>query len=183
MLHFVWFFRYFKAGIADSIINLKLTNLNLNYKRSSRTPRPGFSLLECYRQKIIVLVFLIVQNPKCLWRVLLPPPSPTLANMHSILVYRVPDTEDVGLPTKFRFNFGPALQPLAGSMPVNRLRRWPSINLSPGLLYSLLKHVSFNQYCLNVDPQSSTLARYWNSIGWLYRQKHQITRFICQMLM
>ena len=26
-----------------------------------------------------------------------------------------------------------------------------------------------NQCCFNVDPLSSTLARHWNSIGWLYR--------------
>ena len=63
------------------------------------------------------MVFLMGQNPKCLRRVLLPPPSP----IHSILSYDVPDTEDVGLPTKFRFNVGPAMQPIAGSMPVNRL--------------------------------------------------------------
>ena len=63
------------------------------------------------------------QNPKCLRCVLLPPPSPVLANIHSILAYDAPDTEDVGLPTKFRFNFVPALQPIAGSMPGNRLRR------------------------------------------------------------
>ena len=64
------------------------------------------------------------QNPKCLRRVLLPPPSPVLANIHSIIIaYDVPDTEDVGLPTKFRYKVGPALQPIAGSMPVNCLRR------------------------------------------------------------
>ena len=57
-----------------------------------------------------------------LQRVILPPPSPVLANIHSILAYDVPRTEDVGLPTKFRFNVGPALQPIAGSMLVNRLR-------------------------------------------------------------
>ena len=45
------------------------------------------------------------------------------AGQHSILAYDVPDPEDVGLPTKFRFNVGPALQPIAGSMPVNYLRR------------------------------------------------------------
>ena len=73
-----------------------------------------------------------------------------LANIHSILAYDVPGTEDVGLPTKFRFIVGPALQPIAGSMPVNRLRRWPNTNLSPGLLYTLRKHVAFNQYCFNV---------------------------------
>ena len=94
------------------------------------------------------------QNPICLRRVLLPPPSPVQANIYSILAYDVPDTEDVGLPTKFRFNVGPALQPIAGPMPVN------PTNLSPGLLYNVCKHVSFNQYCFNVDPQSSTLARH-----------------------
>ena len=62
-------------------------------------------------------------NSKCLRRVLLPPPSQVLANIHSILAYDVPDAEDVVLPTKFRFNVGPALQPIAGSMPVNYLRR------------------------------------------------------------
>ena len=63
------------------------------------------------------------QNPKFPRSVLLPPPSPVLANIHSILAYDVPDTEDVSLPTEFRSNAGPALQPIAGSMPVNRLRR------------------------------------------------------------
>ena len=76
-----------------------------------------------------------------------------LANMHSIRAYDVPRTEDVGLPTKFWFNFGSALHPIAGSMPVNRLR-------SPGLLYTLRKHVAFNQCCFNIDPQFSTLARH-----------------------
>ena len=50
-------------------------------------------------------------------------------------------TEDVGLSTKFRFNAESALQPIAGSLPVNRLRGRPNTNLSPGLLYSLRKHV------------------------------------------
>ena len=62
------------------------------------------------------------QNPKCLRRISLPPPSPVLANIHSILAYDVPDTENVGLPTKFRFNVGPAL-PIAGLIPVSCLRR------------------------------------------------------------
>ena len=104
-------------------------------------------------------------SPNISSTVFLPPPSPVLANIHSILAYDVPRTEDVGLPTKFRFKVGPALQPIAGSMPVNRLRRWPNTNLSPGLLYTLRKHVTFNQCCFNVDPQSSTLARHSNSIG------------------
>ena len=83
-----------------------------------------------------------------------------LANIHSILAYDVPGTEDVGLPTKFRFNVGQALQPIAGLMPVNRLRRWPNTNVSHGLLYTLRKPVAFNQCCFNVDSQSSTLARH-----------------------
>ena len=132
-------------------------------------------------------------------RVFLPPPSPVLANINSILAYDVPRTENVCIPTKFRFNVGPALQPIAGSMPVNRLRRWPNTNLSSGLLYTLRKHMTFNQCCFNVDPQSSTLIRHWNSVGWLYRdfllqhyagdawtyrlQKHQITRYSGPMLM
>ena len=92
--------------------------------------------------------------------VFLPPSSPVLANIYSILAYGVLRTEDVGLPTKFRFNVGPALQPIAGSIPDNRLRRWPNTNPSLGLLYTLRKHVAFNQCCFNVDPQSSTLARH-----------------------
>ena len=126
--------------------------------------------------------------------VFLPPPSPVLANIHLILAYDVPGTEDVSLPTKLWFNAGPSLQPIAGSMPGNRLRRWPNNNPSQGLLYILRKHVVFTQYCFNVDPQSSTLASHWNSIDWLYRvfcciirvtiyslyQKHQITRYIPQ---
>ena len=99
------------------------------------------------------------QNPKCLRRISLPPPSPVLANIHSILAYDVPDTENVGLPTKFRFNAGPAL-PIAGLIPVNCLRRRRSTNLSPGLLFTLRKHVAFNQSYFNVDPQLSTLARH-----------------------
>ena len=51
-----------------------------------------------------------------LQRVFLPTPSPVLANIHSILAYEVPHTEDVGLPTKFWVNAGPASQPLAGSI-------------------------------------------------------------------
>ena len=59
-----------------------------------------------------------------------------MANIHSILAYYddLFRTEDLGLPTQFRFNVGPALQSIAGSMPVNRLRRRPYTNISPGLL-------------------------------------------------
>ena len=69
--------------------------------------------------------------PKCLWR------ASVLANIHSILAYDVPDTEDVGLTTKFRFNVGPALQPIAGSMPINPLRRWPITIISKRPLNSI----------------------------------------------
>ena len=112
------------------------------------------------------------ETPNSLDYVFLPPASPVLANIHSILAYDVPRTEDVDLPTKFRFTVGPTLQPIAGSKPVNRLQRWPNTNLSQVLLYTLRKHMAFtwfNQCCFNVDPQSSKLARHWNSIGWLYR--------------
>ena len=128
-----------------------ILNKTYNQNRSSRTPRPGFSLFECYIQKIgaifskhnSVLVFLVGQNPKCpgynlrkeprrqvqiyLQRVFLPPPSPVLANIHSILAYDVPRTKDVGLPTKFRFNVGPASQPIAASKPVSRLDAGPAL--------------------------------------------------------
>ena len=102
-------------------------------------------------------------------RIFLPPPSPVLANIHSILACDVPRTQDVGLPTKFQFKAGPASQPIPGSMPVNRLRRWTNTNPSLGLLYTSRKHVTFTQCWFNVDPQSLMLARHWNSIGWLYR--------------
>ena len=113
------------------------------------------------------------QHPKCpgynygrqvqiyLRCVFLPPPSPVLANIHSILAYDVPDTEDVGLSTKFHFNVGPALQPIAESMPDNRLRRWPNTNISQGLLYTLRTHVAFNQCSFNVEPRSSLLKQHW----------------------
>ena len=112
-----------------------------------------------------VLVFLMGHNPKCLQRVLIPPPSPVLANIQSILAYDVPDTEDVG----------------PGGRPTHQIpvQCWASVaanywfnrktNLSPGLLYTLHKHVAFNQYCFNVDSQSSMLDSHQNSIGWLYR--------------
>ena len=158
------------------------------YVTRSRSSRPGFRLFEYYRQKIEFLkhnsVLARIQNVQdiirlfiskisdiirkesrrqvkiYLQRVFLLPPSPVLANIHSIHTCDVPHTEDVGLPTKFRFNVGPASQPIAGLMPINRLRRWPNTNLSLGLLYNLRKHVAFTQCCCNVDPQSSTLARH-----------------------
>ena len=51
---------------------------------------------------------------KYLRRIFLPPLSPVLATIHSILASDEPGTEDVGLLTKFLFNVGPALRPIAG---------------------------------------------------------------------
>ena len=61
-------------------------------------------------------------------------------------LYDVPRTEDVGLPTQFRFNVGPASQPIAGSIPVYRLRRWLNTNPTLGLLYTLSQHISKHMY-------------------------------------
>ena len=47
-------------------------------------------------------------------------------------VYDVPGTHNVGLTTQYRFNAGPASQPIAGSMLVNRIRRWPNIETELG---------------------------------------------------
>ena len=49
-----------------------------------------------------------------------PPPSPT------------PMQHNVGPPTQYRFNVRPVTQPIAGSMPVNRIRHWPSIETELG---------------------------------------------------
>ena len=57
----------------------------------------------------------------------LPPPS-----RHSTRVYDVPGTHNVGLPTQYRFNNGPGSQPIAGSMTVNRIRRWHNIETELG---------------------------------------------------
>ena len=40
--------------------------------------------------------------------------------------------DNVGLPTQYRFNVGPASQPIAVSILVNRIRRWPSIETELG---------------------------------------------------
>ena len=44
----------------------------------------------------------------------------------STRLYDVPGTHNVGLPTQYRFNGG-LTSPIASSMPVNRIRRWPNI--------------------------------------------------------
>ena len=62
----------------------------------------------------------------------MPIPSTTIADKSVYAsircrAYLAGPTHNVGLPTQFRFNVGPASQPIAGSMPVNRIRRWPNI--------------------------------------------------------
>ena len=121
-----------------------------NKSKSFRTPRPGFSLFECYRQKLVYWSsswarILNVQD-KIKER-----PKDTSSNIPSTCI---PSTTIAGAdqhsfntclrytsyrgcrppPPKFRFNVGTTLQPIAGSMPANRLRHWPNTNLSPGLL-------------------------------------------------
>ena len=58
-------------------------------------------------------------------------PPPTLINQCTRLC-DVPGTQNVGLPIQYRFNVGPASQPIAGSVPVNRIRRWPNIETELG---------------------------------------------------
>ena len=58
-----------------------------------------------------------------------PIPSTTIADKS---VYDVPGTHNVGLPTQYQLNDGPASQLIAGSMPVNRIRRWPNIETELG---------------------------------------------------
>ena len=53
------------------------------------------------------------------------PPSSLISQCTRL--YDVPGTHNVSLPTQYRFNVGPASQPIAGSMPVNHIRRWPNI--------------------------------------------------------
>ena len=58
-------------------------------------------------------------------------PPPTLISQCTRL-YDVPGTHNVGLPTQYRFNVGPASQPIARPIPVNRIRRWPNIKTELG---------------------------------------------------
>ena len=82
----------------------------------------------------------------------------------TVLAYDVPRIEDVGLPTKFRFKVGPASQPIAGSMPVNRLRGCPNANSSLGLLYTYRKHVAFAQCPRVVVSTAAFHARVQGSV-------------------
>ena len=47
-------------------------------------------------------------------------------------LYDVPGTHNVGLPIQYRLNVGPASQPIAGSMPVSSIRRWPNVETELG---------------------------------------------------
>ena len=84
-------------------------------------------------------------------------PSTTIAGagQHSfnrLLAYYVPHTENVGLPTKVRFNVGPASQTIAGSMPAIVNDAGPTLIYLRVCCILCSKHVAFNQCCLNVDP-------------------------------
>ena len=122
------YYKYYKTCARNYISNLRIIfisppdtyvehNISLNYKKSSRTPRPGFSLFECFRQKlgiifckIAVLVFLMGQNPNVqdiiiertketnISSTCRPIPSTTIAGQCTRL-YDVPGTHNVGLPT------------------------------------------------------------------------------------
>ena len=96
---------------------------------------------------IAVLIFLIGQNPKCPGLIIertketsisstcRPIPSTTIADKsvyRCTCLYDVSGTHNVGLHTQYWSNVGPATQLIAGSMPVNRIRRWPNIETELG---------------------------------------------------
>ena len=53
-------------------------------------------------------------------------------HQHRTRLVHVHLTHIVGLPTLYWFNVGPASQPIAVSMPVNRTSRWPNIETELG---------------------------------------------------
>ena len=60
-------------------------------------------------------------------------PPPTLISQCTRLCdVGLHGTQNVGLPTQYRFNVGSASHPIAGSMAVNRIRRWPTIETESG---------------------------------------------------
>ena len=93
-----------------------------------------------------------------------------LANIYSILVlpvnrataYIYKRTHDVGLLTQFRFNVGPASQPISASMMVNRLRCWPNTNPTLGLLYTC--HSANTCHSPNAVSMLKYSLRRWPSI-------------------
>ena len=70
---------------------------------------------------------------------------------------------DVGLPTQFRFNVGPALQLIAGP---TLLQHWFSASYFYTSVYS--SHWTVNQCCFNVDPKCLTMAQQQPNILYKY---------------
>ena len=60
------------------------------------------------------------------------PPLPLISLCTRLYDVGLPCTRNVGLPTQYQFNVGPASQPIAGSMPVNCILRWPNIETELG---------------------------------------------------
>ena len=103
----------------------------------------------------------------------------------------------VGLPVKFCFNVGPASWSIAGSMPVNRLRRWLNTNPSLSQLCRLLwanpwhspNTVSMLTHSLRRLPVFETtlgdFAKFFDCcIGRVpFTSQRQITQYIGSMLM
>ena len=85
------------------------------------------------------------------------------------------------VPNQYRFNVGQESQPIAGSMPVNRIRRWPNIEtelgdcpvfaltairvtLSPSKgHYPNNVHDTSGQLWNNVEPPSATLGQHYSN--------------------
>ena len=66
--------------------------------------------------------------------------SPTTSPVNRAAACLYTRTHDVGLPTQFRFNAGPASQPIAGSIPVNRPRCWPNNESAVYFAVSMLNY-------------------------------------------
>ena len=95
--------------------------------------------------------------PKVLWHSLI---------SQCTRLYDVPRTHDVGLPTQFRCNVGPASQPIAGLIPVYCLRRWPNNNPTLGLLYTCTCSTSANTWhSPNAVSMLTHSLRRWPNIG------------------
>ena len=121
--------KHFKSSPPPIYPHQRLLKLSITSKGVPELRVPASVCLSAIVKKSVYWKEPRRQVQICLRRVFLPPPSPVMANIHPILAYDVPRTEYVGLPAKLRLNVGPALQPIAGSMPVIRLRRWPNTNL------------------------------------------------------
>ena len=69
-------------------------------------------------------------------------------------------THNVGLPTQYPFNVGSASQPIAGTMPVNRIRRWPNIETELG------DYLVFDPTVIRVTPYDQKGHYPDNTIHW-----------------